>query len=245
MISEKKTENEEAIDNAPSSNEKEMVSMVITVIGDGQARAIPDQAVVLAIVMGSAVTASQALHDSAGRLAQVVQAVLARGLTRAEIQVTWTNVVPSGPTSYQAPGTLGGYSPPGNGQGQLPAGIAPVSGFIASFGLQIVLRDPNRLGEIIDTTITAGASFSSGTLIRLRDETLARNIALEAACQAANVKAAHLAARWGRPLGRVISLVEENVNSSLNVTGTGSIPAMGLNGEIIFHTQVRISYELG
>lgn len=226
------------------SMEKEATLMLITVIGAGQARVVPDQAVVLAIVVGNGVSASQALHETAGRLAQVAQAVLARGLPNSEVQVTWANVVPSSPSGYQAPGTSGGYSPPGNGQGQLPGGPGSVTGFIASYGLQIVLPDPNRLGEIIDITLGAGASFSSGGLLRLRDETLARSLALEAACQAANVKATRLATGLGRPLGGVVSLVEEAVDLGSSAAGTGSATVGSGSGELIFYSRVRITYEL-
>ena len=236
--------NVETSEESLSAPKKETMPMQITIIGDGQARAVPDQAIVLAIVVGSGASATQALQETAARLTQVAQAVLARGVTQAEVQATWANVVTSNSPGSQASGMDAGYPPPGNGQGQAGTGQAPVNGFVVSYALQILLRDPSRLAEIIDTTMAAGANFSSGGLFRLRDETTARSIALEAACQGASAKAARLAAGLGRPLGGVSSLVEEAVELNNTSPGTGPVAAGSGTGEVVFYSRVRITYEL-
>jgi uncharacterized protein YggE len=227
---------------APAGKE----AALITVTGDGQARAVADQAVVLVAVERGDASAAQALYETAGRLEHVRQALLRRGLNLSDVQPMWANVAPVGLPGSSVPGSSAAYQGASAGQGPLPGVPAQATGFLASRGLQILLGDPNLIGEVVDTALAAGASFSSGGLLRLRDENPARSLALEAACQAAHAKAVRLATELGRPLGAVVSLVEDGMGSGSGVAGTGPVAAAGLsNGELLFHTRVRITYELG
>lgn len=239
----------------------------LTVVGEGRVSAVPDFVVLIIGLESSSGSALQALNETATRMVHVVQAMVNKGITQADMQASWVNVYPVYPQGGQvlagSPGnnsanqqtTYGAFpqASPSTTQGSMPQ----VAAFLASRGLQISLNNPNRMGEILDTAIAAGANFSSGFSLRLRDETAVRRTALEIAAKNARAKAEVLAATTGRELGAVVGIVEELFPGSEVLGSASGGPTGGflggyqnistqptLPGELTFMTRVRAKYEL-
>jgi uncharacterized protein YggE len=164
------------------------------------------------------------------------------------------NVAPSGigqpgigqpgyaPSSYVQPGQ--------SAPGPLPAPML----FMAGNCLRVILREPNRLGEMLDAAKAAGATFSAGMAMGLQDEAATRRAALQAAAQDACAKAEMLTQVVGRQLGMPLAIVEEvlppgaSADWPIGSLGTPPGGSMGsspvLPGELIYRAQVRMTFAL-
>jgi uncharacterized protein len=240
----------------------------LIVIGEGRVCAVPDEVVLIIAVESSGVTAVQALTDTATKIVQVVRVMIDRGISQSDMHTTWVNAYPI--YAQGEPGSVAGamnqaakqhaaYGAFPQAGAPIPSGPMPqILGFVASRGLQITLRGSNRMGEMIDTALAAGASHSSGFALRLRDDVPLRRAALEAAAKDACARAELLATTMGRQLGALRGLVEEPWLQAAQAIGdglgslTGGVPAGYQNlatqpvlpGEITFVARVRITFDL-
>jgi uncharacterized protein YggE len=76
--------------------------------------------------------------------------------------------------------------------------------------IRVVLTDLNRLAQIVDAALNAGAAFG-GITFSLHDETEARHIALAAALTDARITGEAIAATFGKPLSEALAVAEESV----------------------------------
>ena len=86
----------------------------------------------------------------------------------------------------------GGFSPYGVGAASVPAEIQSAA-YHARNMLRLNVRDPRRLGEIVDAAARAGAVIVGSLSVGVSDEAGARTHALEAAGKDARAKAEALA----------------------------------------------------
>jgi uncharacterized protein YggE len=131
---------------------------------------------------------------------------------------------------YQPPvPALPGYGAmPQLGQGGYPAFVsapplptAPPLSNEMQFGsynarntLRVNVRDPGRVGEVVDSAIRAGAMLAGGFSFKVCDEANARRAALEAAGRDARAKAETLASAAGKQIGDPVALSEDIVVSN-------------------------------
>src|SRR5437879_978442 len=135
----------------------------VMVIGEAVWRVTPERAEFLIEIMTGAPTAAQALHDNQLKSAQVAQAVAPLGVQQADLQTISLNVY----NLYRPVGALPGYGGlPVIGSGGFPlygAGAASVPAEIQSAAyharniIRLNVREPRRLGEIVDAVARAGA----------------------------------------------------------------------------------------
>ncbi len=233
----------------------------VMVIGEAVWRVPPERAEFLIEITASAPTAAQALHDNQLKSAQVAQAVAPLGVQQADLQTISLNVY----NLYRPVGALPGY---GSGYGGLPtigaggfpaygAGAAPVPAEIQSAVyharniLRVNVRDPRRLGEIVDVVARAGAVIAGSLSIGVSDEASARRHALEAAGKDARSKAEALALSTGKQVDDAVAIAEDIVASNGVYAALRSVVPFAFGagtpevvGELEYYARVSASFRL-
>jgi uncharacterized protein len=196
----------------------------VTVIGEAVRRVAPEGAEFVIELATSAPTAAQALRDNHTKSLQVAQALTALGVQQADLETLSMNVhslyTPSFPP---LPGLalpqIGHGSFPGYGLAPLPTTL-PLTGEV-QFGsyqarstIRVNVREPGRVGEVVDTAIRAGGSLVGGFSFKVSDEAHARRAVLEAAGKDARAKAETMASAAGKQIGEVVSISEDLVVSN-------------------------------
>ncbi len=246
--------------------EREIRSLVV--VGEAALNAAPDAVELTIGVQTAAPSAAQALRDNAAtmervagslrRLAQLTGGVI-------EIKTTGLSVLPmfsqpGHPPAAAAPLLMNpallmdpatGTFPPG---AQAAAAGQPGLIYHVTNTAKVSLSDPNRVGEVLDAAIGAGANFSLGIVLRQRDETQARRAVMEAAGRDARARAEALAAAMGCRLGHLTALVDESSFFPFS-PGLGSPLLGGVGGgagaggpvspgDLTLVARVRATYEL-
>jgi hypothetical protein len=182
----------------------------ITVIGEAVRRVSPESAEFLMEITASAPNAAQALRDNQLKTTQVAQAILALGVQQPEMHSISLNV-----QSLYSPGM----------QALPPYGMLPQIGsavpaevqfgaYHATNTLRVNVREPARVGEIVDAASRAGAAIIGGFTFKVTDEAQARRAALESAGKDARAKAELLASATGKQVGEPITISEDIVASN-------------------------------
>jgi uncharacterized protein YggE len=228
----------------------------VTVVGEAIRRASPETAEFLVEISASAPNAAQAIREQNNRITQVTQATAQLGVQRSEIQTISANVYNVySPVTPALPGFAG---PPqlGAGLGFQP-GALPMQPDV-QFGtyqartlLRVTVREPNRVGEILDAITRAGATLVGSFSYRVADEAGARRAALEAAGRDARAKAETLAQAAGKQVGDPVSITEDIIacngvyaalRSAAPFTfGAASAP---IAGELEYYARVTASFRL-
>jgi uncharacterized protein YggE len=219
----------------------------ITVIGEAVRRVSPECAEFLIEISASAPTAAQALRDNQMKTTQVAQAIMTLGVQHQDMQSISLNV-----HSLYAPAM----------QALPPFGMLPQIGSPAhaevQFGvyhanntLRVNVREPGRVGEIVDAAARAGATILGGFCFKVNDEANARRAALESAGKDARAKAETLASTTGKQVGDPIAICEEVVvTDGTYMALRSAFPlafgagAPRLTGELEYYARVSASYRL-
>ena len=194
----------------------------VMVIGEAVWRVPPERAEFLIEIVASAPTAAQALHDNQLKSALVAQAVAPLGVQPADLQTTslnlynlYTPVLPA----LQAYGSLpltgaGGLPSYGAGAAPLPAEIQSAT-YHARNILRLNVRDPKRLGEIVDAVARAGAVILGSLSLGVSDEASARRHARwRLPGSDARSKAEGLAVAAGKHVDDAVAIAEDIVASN-------------------------------
>jgi hypothetical protein len=75
--------------------------------------------------------------------------------------------------------------------------------------LRVIVREPGRVGEIVDAAARTGATVAGAFSFRVSDEAAARRAVLEAAGKDARTKAETLATAAGKQLGDPVAISED------------------------------------
>lgn len=164
----------------------------LTVTGQGEVEAPPDRAVVR---MGAVVQAPQAAAAQKAVSQVMLQAldkVQAAGITKEAVRTVDLSLTPV----YQ-------HSKP-----EQEAAEPRIVGYRASNSIEVKIDDLQRIGQVIDAAVAAGANQVQSIDFQLRDDTAAQRKALARAAENARIKAESLAGAMGAQLGPVISAVE-------------------------------------
>jgi uncharacterized protein YggE len=187
----------------------------VTVIGEAVRAVPPESAEFLLEITASAPTAAQALRDNHVKTTQVAQAVAALGVQQADLQTISLNVYNLYSQTLQGMAGMGGMAQIGQaGFGMLAQSPAvqpdvQFGSYYARKTLRAVVREPGRVGEIVDAAARAGATVTGAFSFRVSDEAAARRAALEAAGKDARAKAEALAAAAGKQLGEPLAISED------------------------------------
>src|SRR6201991_2468631 len=158
-----------ALCGAPSlaSAQTPAAPRIITMNGHGEARAVPDTAMLSAGVSAQAPTAAAALAANTARMQTVLAALKKQGVPDKDIQTSNFSISPQ-------------YA---NGNGEAPR----ITGYQANNQVEVRLDDVGKLGATLDALVTAGANQMNGVSFSIRNDT-----ALLADARAAAVAEARL-----------------------------------------------------
>jgi uncharacterized protein len=167
---------------APRSEQR-----TIRVMGTGEARATPDQAHIDLAVETFAETAREAGEENARIMERVIQALVAAGVPRAEIETRGYSLFPE-------------YTPQPRPTQEQPR----IRGYRASNMVTIRTSDLARVGPLIDTALAAGANRMDSVRFSLQDDEATQSEALANAVQRARRSAETMATALGVTLGPVV-----------------------------------------
>lgn len=179
----------------------------ITVVGTGTITAKPD---ILRLTLGVSATeddASLAMRRMSDDLARVMATLSALGLPPADIQTS--NLFLSERFDN------GSYSGP-----------RKMVGFTASSNVDVVLRDLDRAGEVIDLLVSEGANQISGIQFDIADKTPLLTQARIAAVVDAQEKTA-LYAQAARVKAGAVMMISETTNTGFDISPMLAMDARG------------------
>lgn len=208
----------------------------ITVIGTGSMFVEPDVAEANVGVNVSAATVEQASDQVNQRMAAVLKALDEEGIAERDIQTSNYSIY------FEERPDLERMPMSGGEQG--PAGVYRVSNQV-----RIVIRDLDRVGEILDAVIQAGANNVYGVTFTREDAEAARRQARSEAVQNARAKAQEYARLNSLTLGEVIS-VSEVIGGSMPFVGVREAAGYGGGGpdispgQLEVQVQIQITYEV-
>lgn len=166
---------------------------VITVQGHGEVTARPDQATVRLGVQTEAESADEALSQNNVRMQEVISATIEAGVAEDDIQTQGLRLNPV-------------YT-----RGDDDGGERTLTGFEAQNSVSITVRNLESLGELLDTTVEAGANTIEGIRFQVEDAQALRAEAREEAMNDAIDKAEQLTELAGAELGEVLTISETGV----------------------------------
>ncbi|MGQ9780355.1 MAG: SIMPL domain-containing protein [Bacillota bacterium] len=162
----------------------------LTVSGEATIRVVPDRARLTLGVEADGATAKEAQAAAAGRLTAVLAAIKKLGVEEKDIRTRTISLNP-----------IREYNP--------RDGRERLRGYRAVNQLEVILADLEKIGEVLDTTVAAGANTIGGIEFFLHDPTAQRAAALAKAFEDAERRASSLAKAAGRRLAGAVSISEE------------------------------------
>jgi uncharacterized protein YggE len=166
---------------------------IIVTSGDALVRRAPDQAVVIAAVETRSKTPQDAQKQNAEVMTAVQQHLSGLGIARDAMKTLGYNV-------HQEADYVNGRRVP--------------RGYLARNALEVRVDRVERLGEVLDVAVQAGATSVGDVRFDLRNRSEAEREALKLAVADARSRADALAAGLGRTVDRVVK-IEDNVQPAL------------------------------
>jgi len=163
----------------------------VTVSGRGTVRLEPDTATFTAGVTVTQETLAGAQAEATGTMGLIIEAVKAAGVADEDIQTVNFNV-----------NILYRYDQNGNPE--------RIEGYQVSNQVAVKVRDLEKLGELLDAVVTAGANTIYGISFYVEDTGPAASQARAQAVADARAKADEMAAAAGVTIGRVLSMSESS-----------------------------------
>jgi uncharacterized protein YggE len=161
----------------------------ITVSATGSVAVAPDQARITSGVTAEGATAREALTANSTAMQKVIGELKSGGIDAKDIQTSSFRVEPR-------------YTRPEEGQ-------APkIDGYSVTNEVQVLVRDLDKLGDILDRLVTAGANQSSGLSFEVSKAETALDEARKEAVANARRRADLYAAAAGAGVGEVLTITE-------------------------------------
>jgi uncharacterized protein YggE len=165
-------------------------SRVITVSGEGEVRAAPDEAMLSAGVVTTARTAATALADNSHAMNQVFATLRGAGVPEKSIQTSGFNVSPQYATDKDGSQT------------------ARITGYQVSNTVNVTVDDLSKVGPTLDALVASGANSIGGISFDIKDPKAALAEARKRAVGDAVARAQTLAQAAGVTLGPITSINE-------------------------------------
>jgi uncharacterized protein YggE len=183
----------------------------LSVSGQGEVRAAPDQAVLSTGVTTTAPTAAAALSENAAKMNAVFATLKRLGVPDKSIQTSNFMVSPQYPP-YNANET----------------GVQKIVGYQVSNQVSVTLDDPKKLGPTLDALVAAGSNQINSVGFAIRDSAGLMAKARAAAVADAIARAHTYAAAAGVTLGPILSIQEaesEGPRPMYSVVGAARVAA--------------------
>jgi hypothetical protein len=204
----------------------------ISVNGTGRVKAAPDVADINIGVVEQAKEAAAASQMAAASMDAVVQALLGLGIDEKDIQTTNLSLNARNDWNSEPP---------------------TIIGWEAQNTVTVTVRDISLVGDVVDTTVGAGANQINGISFRVEDPTAAQELARTAAVEDARAKADQLATAAGVEIVGVVSITESGGQqpqplymdrAEVAFAAADAAPTPVLPGEIELAVNVFIQYEI-
>ena len=165
------------------------VPATVFVNGQGTVTVPPDTASVVVGVDVERPTLDAAQTEATEQQTAIIDAARAGGIAEDDIQTVnySVNIV----RDYDREGNPG-----------------PITGYQVSNQVNLTIRELDRVGDVLDAVVAAGANNIYGISFYIEDPTAAASQARAAAVRDARTKAEELATAAGMTLGRVVSISE-------------------------------------
>jgi uncharacterized protein YggE len=219
---------------APAAAQEPVAPSVPTVVTTGEAvlRRAPDRAFVVAAVESRARSPRDAQAQNAKAMASVQQRIADLGIAKEAVRTTGYNI-------HQEFDFVNGKRVP--------------RGYVAYNGVEVRVDALERLGELLDAVVEAGATNISGVRFDLRDRAGAEREALRQAVADARARAEAAAAGVGRAIDRVLRIDDTRREPSprppmpmvaLREAAQSAVATQVEPGEIEIHAQATLTVTL-
>jgi len=201
----------------------------IIVIGEGSVSAPPDYARITSGVTTRAKTAKEASDADAKAMAAVLAALQAAGIEQKDIQTSRFSIQPV-------------YTSPGPNMEQR------LTGFSVSNRVGVTIRQIDKVGDILDRLVTAGANEAGNVEFLHADPSKTLDRAREAAMADARRKAELYARAAGLALGGVAWVTEDSSapvfapKVAMRAAMPGSVPIAA--GEDTLQVRITVGFEI-
>lgn len=206
----------------------------LSVTGNGEAAAPPDQAVVRLGTTAQLDEAAAAQVKVNETMQKALDAILKAGIPRRSIRTTGLTLTPI-------------YAPQKSSQPIEPKVVAYRAGNV----IEVTVDDLELVGKVIDAGITAGANQLQGVSFALKNDLPQRKRALQLASEEAQTKARTIASALNIHLADIIEVTEGGVEILPQREHFGMARAMAADvrtpvepGEVRVHASVTVRYEI-
>lgn len=206
----------------------------IIVIGEGSASAVPDRAVMTLGARHSAKSAAEAMAQTSAAVTAILARMQDMGIEAKDIQTAQLSLNPVWDRSKR-------YE-----DGEQPEPI----GFEAANTVQVILRDLDRLGAVLDEVLEQGANSFSGFRFGLSDPQPVLDAARNDAVKEARRKAELYAQAAGVALGDILLITEELGGGGfeppvmMEMAAARSAPVPVAQGEVSQTARVKIVFAI-
>jgi len=166
---------------------------LLSVTGEGEVRAVPDQAQLSAGVVTQAKTAAAALAANSTAMNEVFATLKKRGIPEKSIATSNFSINPQYPPYRQ--------DAPNEDRSR-------IIGYEVSNQVTVIVDDVSKVGTVLDALVASGANQAGGVSFNIRDPKPLMKQAREDAVKDARAKAETLAKAAGVTLGSIISISE-------------------------------------
>ncbi len=202
-------------------------SETITVVGQGTTSVSPDIAKVSLGVDTTAETISEAVAENEAIMTSILAALEEAGIDAKDIQtMNYSIILDRYPEQYALESSSGEPSPQ----------------YRVSNMVSVTIRDLDRIGDVLDAVIEAGANDIWGITFAVDDPAAAREEARAGAVEDALARAEALAELNGVELGPVMSVSEVIGSSAIQVPAVLESAAAG--GGPISPGELEITYQV-
>jgi uncharacterized protein YggE len=183
---------------AGAQTQPESTERLVNVTGYGRVAAQPDLAIIRVGVQTEADTAAEAMDENNTLMQAVISATVAAEIDEADIQTQGIRLNPV-------------Y---GSSEGGAPANI---TGYQASNIVEVIVRDLDSLGTLLDSVVEAGGNTIESIRFEVSDMSELLAQAREAAMNDARNKAEQLTSLADAELGEVLTITEFSQSSPIPV----------------------------
>jgi hypothetical protein len=219
-------------DTPAAQGDEAKVTRTVTVSGSGKVYLTPDIAYITIGVHTEGDNAAEAVASNNAQAQKVIDALKAEGIADKDIQTTNFSIYPQ--QEYDTEGK--------------PTGKVK---YIVDNSVFVTVRDIDKVGDVLDAAVTAGANSISGIQFDVADKTAALSEARKAAVEDANVKAEELASAAGVTLGEVQTISEYtsggpqpmyDMRAAAPMAEAASVPVQA--GQMLLTVEVTLVYEI-
>lgn len=208
---------------------------VLSVTGQGEVSAAPDQAImsVGAVAQDKQAAAAQSQVNEA--MQKVIAAIKDLGIADERIRTAMVSLQAVYDSSKMPVSSSRGGEP-------------RIVGFRASNTIAVQIDQMGQIGSVIDAAMNAGANSIEGIVFQLKDDQQARQQALKKAAEIAQAKAQALAAAMNVKLGDVQTISEGGVNviepmyRQREMLGLAATPIQA--GQVEVQANVTVQYRI-